>query len=92
MIQLAAFYGVCLWLVPLLLLLSLAVGDHVLPSMGSGDAAFVTPAVMPKGKFSVLSGSFRSLVGRDGEPAAVITPARILSASSSYVMRGVHED
>ncbi|KAJ3376026.1 hypothetical protein GGF31_000092 [Allomyces arbusculus] len=91
MVQLAAFYGVCLWLVPLLLFLSLAVGDHILPSMGSGDAHFVTPAVMPKGTFTALSGSFRSLVGRDGEPVAAITPSRMLNPPSN-AMRGAHED
>ncbi|KNE58130.1 hypothetical protein AMAG_18378 [Allomyces macrogynus ATCC 38327] len=112
MIQLAAFYGVCLWLVPLLLFLSLAVGDHILPSMGSGGSSWfpsyqtmaqpfshsrstarVTLAVMPKGKFSALSGSYRSLVGGDGEPVAPITPARMLSSSSlSHAKRSVHED
>ncbi|KAI9841474.1 MAG: erv26 super protein [Sclerophora amabilis] len=33
--QIASYFGICIWLVPFALFISLSAGDYVLPSMGS---------------------------------------------------------
>ena len=50
--EIASFFGLCIWLVPFALFVSLSAGENVLPSMGSeyatGDGStFITPGRGP---------------------------------------------
>ena len=52
--EIAAFFGLQVWLVPFALFVSLSAGEHVLPSMGSeyatgAGSSFVRPGKEPEG-------------------------------------------
>lgn len=42
--EVASYFGLCVWLVPFALFVSLSAGDNVLPSIGSEYATGTTPA------------------------------------------------
>lgn len=52
--EIASYFGLCVWLVPFALFVSLSAGENVLPSMGSeyatGDgSSYLTPGATPSG-------------------------------------------
>ncbi|KAJ4984493.1 transmembrane adaptor Erv26 [Stagonosporopsis vannaccii] len=52
--EIASYFGLCVWLVPFALFVSLSAGENVLPSMGSeyatGDgSSYITPGATPSG-------------------------------------------
>jgi len=51
--EIASYFGLCVWLVPFALFVSLSAGDNVLPSMGSeyatGERQNVGPTAFKKG-------------------------------------------
>ncbi|KAH6612652.1 transmembrane adaptor Erv26 [Boeremia exigua] len=52
--EIASYFGLCVWLVPFALFVSLSAGENVLPSMGSeyatGDgSSYITPGATPGG-------------------------------------------
>jgi hypothetical protein len=58
--EIASYFGLCVWLVPFALFVSLSAGENVLPSMGSEYAtgegsSYITPGVAPGG-FAGASG------------------------------------
>lgn len=72
--EVASYFGLCVWLVPFALFVSLSAGDNVLPSMGSeyatGDH---TSSISPDGKnknkgmAKALVDGIRDWVGETGE-------------------------
>lgn len=51
--EIASYFGLCIWLVPFALFVSLSAGENVLPSMGSeyatGDgSSYITPGKAPE--------------------------------------------
>lgn len=54
--QIASFFGICVWLVPFSLFVSLSANDNVLPTMGSSERR-----VGPDGK-SKRQGLFKAIV------------------------------
>ncbi len=58
--EIASYFGLCVWLVPFALFVSLSAGENVLPSMGSeyatGDgSSYITPGAAPSGFGSATS-------------------------------------
>lgn len=47
--EIASYFGICVWLVPFALFVSLSAGDNVLPTMGSEEPT--TPSAPPAPKF-----------------------------------------
>ena len=43
--EIASYFGICVWLVPFALFVSLSAGENVLPSMGSEYATGGTPGI-----------------------------------------------
>ena len=68
--EIAAFFGLQVWLVPFSLFVSLSAGEYVLPSMGSeyatgSGSSFVSPGAEPgKSGYGLGSGSDTGLSGR----------------------------
>ena len=75
--EIASFFGLCVWLIPFALFVSLSAGENVLPSMGSeyatGDGStFISPGREPSttstygGDVSIASGASASAPKRRG--------------------------
>ncbi len=45
--EVASYFGLCVWLVPFALFVSLSAGDNVLPTMGSEEPAGVGAGIGP---------------------------------------------
>lgn len=54
--QIASFFGICVWLVPFSLFVSLSANDNVLPTMGSSE-----PRIGPDGK-NKRQGLFKAVI------------------------------
>jgi len=77
--EISAYFGLCVWLVPFSLFVSLSAGENVLPTMGSEYAtgegsSFVSPGKEPlkdkkarEGMAKALVNSVREWVGETGE-------------------------
>lgn len=66
--EIASYFGLCVWLVPFALFVSLSAGENVLPSMGSEYAtgegsSYITPGAGPS---AFGSGSASSVGGTGG--------------------------
>ena len=66
--EIASYFGLCVWLVPFALFVSLSAGENVLPSMGSEYAtgegsSYITPGAAPSG-FGSGSGTATGVVGK----------------------------
>lgn len=64
--EIASYFGLCVWMVPFALFVSLSASDNVLPTMGSGD--------QPSSSFGDSSG------GKRGQGMAKAVVDRVLSA------------
>ncbi|KAF8897750.1 transmembrane adaptor Erv26-domain-containing protein [Infundibulicybe gibba] len=76
-IEIASFFGICVWLAPLFLFLSLSANDNALP-MSSSEPGSPTVASMHTGLPRVSL--FRSLISFDGLPRMRPKPARLNSS------------
>lgn len=70
--EIASFFGLCVWLVPFALFVSLSAGENILPSMGSeyatgAGSSFLTPGQEPAG--SMASGGGYGIGGVGGVSA-----------------------
>ncbi|EDN07585.1 DUF396 domain-containing protein [Histoplasma capsulatum] len=74
--EVASYFGLCVWLVPFALFVSLSAGENVLPSMGSEYATGATAAssradqdgkLKSKGMAKALVGGVREWMGDAGE-------------------------
>ncbi|KAL1965597.1 hypothetical protein VTN77DRAFT_5274 [Rasamsonia byssochlamydoides] len=69
--EVASYFGLCVWLVPFALFVSLSAGDNVLPSMGSeyatGDHTSSDGKNKNKGMAKALVDGVRDWVGETGE-------------------------
>lgn len=75
--EIASYFGLCVWLVPFALFVSLSAGENVLPSMGSEYATGERPGVggqagadtkaKSKGMAKVLVDRVREWMGETGE-------------------------
>lgn len=48
--EIASYFGICVWLVPFALFVSLSAGDNVLPTMGSEEPTTPSAPQVPKFK------------------------------------------
>ena len=74
--EVASFFGICVWLVPFSLFVSLSASENVLPSMGSeyatGDGSSFTRA----GKEPSMNGGLGQPKGRQGMAKAAVDSVR----------------
>ncbi|KAG8623124.1 hypothetical protein KVT40_008100 [Elsinoe batatas] len=74
--EIAAFFGIQVWLVPFSLFVSLSAGEYVLPSMGSeyatgAGSSFVSPGAEPSSSgYGLHSGASSGSLGRIGRKRA----------------------
>lgn len=81
--EIASYFGLCVWLVPFALFVSLSAGENVLPSMGSEYAtgegsSFISPGKEPAGGYgsgAVGSGSEGRRRQRSGTNAGMAKKA-----------------
>ncbi|EFQ85416.1 hypothetical protein PTNB73_03236 [Pyrenophora teres f. teres] len=86
--EIAAFFGLCVWLVPFALFVSLSAGENVLPSMGSeyatGDgSSYIMPGKAPE-SFASSSG-----VGVGGISSGVEGKRRARSGTNAGMAKAV---
>lgn len=100
--EIASYFGLCVWLVPFALFVSLSAGENVLPSMGSeyatGDgSSYLTPGKAPDsfgsgsgigvGGGSAMEGKRRARSGTNaGMAKAVVTGVREWVGETGEVM------
>lgn len=70
--QIASFFGLCVWLVPFALFVSLSAGDNVLPTMGTepshGLGGQSKPQGMVKALVDQLRGTIAQIAGSSSSP------------------------
>lgn len=68
--EIASYFGICVWLVPFALFVSLSAGDNVLPTMGSEEPSGIPGTGGDKkrrqGMVKVVVDGFRDWVGQAG--------------------------
>ncbi|CAO2648921.1 Nn.00g098700.m01.CDS01 [Neocucurbitaria sp. VM-36] len=98
--EIASFFGLCVWLVPFALFVSLSAGENVLPSMGSEYAtgegsSYITPGKAPEtfgsgsgvGVGGAMEGKRRARSGTNaGMAKAVVTGVREWVGETGEVM------
>ncbi|XWW94043.1 hypothetical protein V2A60_001985 [Cordyceps javanica] len=67
--MIASYFGLCVWLVPFALFVSLSAGDNVLPTMGTepahdGSGGFGTKTNKPQGMIKAVVDSVRDSIGQ----------------------------
>jgi hypothetical protein len=67
--EIASYFGICVWMVPFSLFVSLSAGDNVLPTMGS-ETPGGTPRNKRQGMVKVLVDNIRESIGE----VAKLTP------------------
>lgn len=83
--DMATFFGVCVWLAPLFLFLSLSANDNALP-MSGGQAIPSTPTIQPPTPASVGRTSlFRSLMSTLPRPLVRRASSRRLTSDSGII-------
>ena len=61
--QIASYFGLCVWLVPFSLFVSLSAGDNVLPTMGTEPTRGIDGAPKHQGMFKAVVDSVRGMIG-----------------------------
>lgn len=61
--MIASYFGLCVWLVPFALLVSLSAGDNVLPTMGTESVRGVDGKNKHQGMVKALVGYVRGAIG-----------------------------
>lgn len=75
--EIASFFGLCVWLVPFSLFVSLSASENVLPSMGSEYATGEGSSYIKPGKEPSINGGLGSLPkGRQGMAKAAVDTFR----------------
>lgn len=62
--MIASYFGLCVWLVPFALFVSLSAGDNVLPTMGSEPVPGAPAQGKPQGMFKALIDYIRDGIGQ----------------------------
>lgn len=86
--QIASFFGICVWLVPFALFVSLSAGENVLPSMGSEYATggHISSA---NGVMETQSGSsFRGKARKKGLVRAALDGALEWASETGGLLKG----
>jgi hypothetical protein len=68
--EIASYFGLCVWLVPFALFVSLSAGENVLPSMGSEYATGDGSSYVSAGKAPESFGSGTAIPGMEGKRRA----------------------
>jgi hypothetical protein len=68
--EIASYFGLCVWLVPFALFVSLSAGENVLPSMGSEYATGEGSSYMSAGKAPETFGAASGVPGMEGKRRA----------------------
>jgi hypothetical protein len=68
--EIASYFGLCVWLVPFALFVSLSAGENVLPSMGSEYATGDGSSYVSAGKAPESFGSGAAISGMEGKRRA----------------------
>lgn len=84
--EIASFFGLCVWLVPFSLFVSLSASENVLPSMGSEYATGQRTGYSSVGKEPAVNGSSAPSRGRQGMAKAVVDSIRGWLAETSELM------
>ena len=61
--MIASYFGLCVWLVPFALFVSLSAGDNVLPTMGTEPVRGVEGKSRPQGMVKAVVDWVRGLIG-----------------------------
>lgn len=61
--MIASYFGLCVWLVPFALFVSLSAGDNVLPTMGTEPARGAEGRGKPQGMIKALVDYIRGTIG-----------------------------
>lgn len=61
--MIASYFGLCVWLVPFALFVSLSAGDNVLPTMGSEPVRGMEGRTKPQGMLKALVDHIRGAIG-----------------------------
>lgn len=61
--MIASYFGLCVWLVPFALFVSLSAGDNVLPTMGTEPVRGVDGKARPQGMVKALVDYVRGAIG-----------------------------
>lgn len=62
--QIASYFGLCVWLVPFALFVSLSAGDNVLPTMGTEPVQGLDGRGKPQGMIKALVDQIRGTIGQ----------------------------
>ncbi|RGP68904.1 hypothetical protein FSPOR_5110 [Fusarium sporotrichioides] len=62
--QIASYFGLCVWLVPFALFVSLSAGDNVLPTMGTEHVHGLDGRGKPQGMIKALVDQIRGAIGQ----------------------------
>lgn len=62
--MIASYFGLCVWLVPFSLFVSLSAGDNVLPTMGNEPTRAGDGRPRPQGMVKALVDNVRGVIGR----------------------------
>ncbi|GAO15235.1 uncharacterized protein UV8b_04212 [Ustilaginoidea virens] len=72
--MIASYFGLCVWLVPFALFVSLSAGDNVLPTMGSEPVRGMDGKARPQGMVKALVDHVRGAIGEIAGSGAVGRP------------------
>jgi hypothetical protein len=61
--MIASYFGLCVWLVPFALFVSLSAGDNVLPTMGTEPVRGMDGRAKPQGMVKALVDYVRGAIG-----------------------------
>ena len=61
--MIASYFGLCVWLVPFSLFVSLSAGDNVLPTMGTEPSRGIDGKVKHQGMIKAVVDSVREAIG-----------------------------
>ncbi|TQS31346.1 hypothetical protein Golomagni_08378 [Golovinomyces magnicellulatus] len=61
--MIASYFGLCVWLVPFALFVSLSAGDNVLPTMGTEPARGMDGRAKPQGMVKAVVDQIRGTIG-----------------------------
>lgn len=61
--MIASYFGLCVWLVPFSLFVSLSAGDNVLPTMGTEPARGIDGKAKPQGMVKAVVDWVRGTIG-----------------------------
>lgn len=62
--MIASYFGLCVWLVPFALFVSLSAGDNVLPTMGTEPARGLDGKAKPQGMIKAIVSNISSAIGQ----------------------------